>query len=164
MGKCPCCVGKTTGDWFDLCDPCLGAGLGGGCHHLPAEPQDDVEALAANPVHVLKVKPVRHERGRAWHWKAAIEGYAAGCPLCRPSVPCWRHANPKVTLVGLKDSLGGPALDPRCFSGLARDACTGEGRVTAYLKRGKGMVGSACEPCVAVYLGPVLDPKAVTRG
>lgn len=33
LSGCPCCAGRDSGGWMELCDPCLSAALAGGCAH-----------------------------------------------------------------------------------------------------------------------------------
>jgi hypothetical protein len=154
--RCPCCAGERTGDWMELCEDCLGASLSGGCEHAKPFPRDDIDILQDNPTHVVKVHPIDHELGQAWPWRVAMRADRAGCGRCGPGLPCWRHADPQVDMVDYADTLGAPALGVRCYSGAAGDACTGEGWFTLQRHRdGRGMVGSACEPCTLAYLGPV---------
>ena len=163
---CPCCQGKKTGEWVDLCDDCLAASLGGGCKvHQPDDsaPADDFERLAALGAPVkITVQPERHEHGTAWRWAEAraAAGFGVDCRDCRPSMPCWRHVSPGYVFEGYDDLA--PALTSECVSGAAGEACTRVGGIT--ITHNGGMTASCCEPCAVAKIGPVADEVPADSG
>lgn len=166
-GDCVCCAGRydpdDTIDPNRMCEGCLAAWVEfDDCPH----PTNDIEALAATPSHVVSVEPVVHKRGKAWHWKAAVEADAAGCGLCRPTVPCWRHQAPALDLVGCRLAEGWTIYIYSCTLGEHRRAadvpCTGDGGI-AVEPHGGELVVSVCGPCAVAHVGRQVDAVCRAR-